>query len=291
MTIGSAITIVIQLIFLEGILSIDNAAVLGAMVSHLPRDQSIPWPKTLKRIFHERAEHILGHQQQAALRVGLLGAYLGRGIMLLLATYIIENPWLRLLGALYLIKMAAEHLGALANRDTDIPETLGEESPQVKPITGKSFWNVVLIVELTDLAFSLDNVIAAVALSQDFLVVLLGVAIGILIMRFAAGIFALIVEKQPGLVHAAYLLILAISIELIISDFGHVEIHPLLKFSISLAILIIVWVYIQWLRGTGIGRHLKPFWIFMRWVDKGISLVLWPLYRAWDMLIGAFKQP
>ncbi len=289
MTVGAAITIIIQLIFLEGILSIDNAAVLGAMVSHLPKDQPIPWPGTLKNLFHEHAERILGHQQQAALRVGLLGAYLGRGIMLLLATYIIRNPWLRLLGALYLIKIAAEHLGKLAYTNS---ERLAEdESPkEIQTTVGKGFWSVVLTVELTDLAFSLDNVVAAVALSSDFWVVIVGVAIGILIMRFAAGIFALIVEKRPTLVHAAYLLILAIALELIVADFGHIHIHPLVKFAISLVILLVVWAYSQWLRDTPIREWLMPFWKLMRAVDQAISVILWPLYRAWDILVGAAKR-
>ena len=40
-----AISVVVQLIFLEGILSIDNAAVLGAMVSVLPDNKPVPFPR------------------------------------------------------------------------------------------------------------------------------------------------------------------------------------------------------------------------------------------------------
>ena len=54
----AAVTIIIQLIFLEGILSIDNAAVLGAMVAHLPRDEPIPWPQSL-RFLTEWSQHTL----------------------------------------------------------------------------------------------------------------------------------------------------------------------------------------------------------------------------------------
>lgn len=52
-SITTTVLIVLQLIFLEGILSIDNAAVLGAMVAPLPDDQPIPWPRwqILKVIF------------------------------------------------------------------------------------------------------------------------------------------------------------------------------------------------------------------------------------------------
>ena len=44
----SIVVIILQLIVLEGLLSIDNAAVLGAMVIHLPEDKPIEWPKALK---------------------------------------------------------------------------------------------------------------------------------------------------------------------------------------------------------------------------------------------------
>ena len=66
---------------------------------------------------------------------------------------------------------------------------------------------MILNVELADLVFSLDNVVAAVSLSKDLWVVMLGVAIGILTMRFAAGLFARAVLKEPVLKYAAYLLV------------------------------------------------------------------------------------
>jgi len=77
-------TIIIQIIFLEGILSIDNAAVLGAMVSVLPAKDTVPWPGFLK-FLGPPIHRLLGGQRSAALKVGLLGAYLGRGLMLVMA--------------------------------------------------------------------------------------------------------------------------------------------------------------------------------------------------------------
>lgn len=88
---SGVIFIIIQLIFLEGILSLDNAAVLGAMVAPLPDDQPIPWPAALRGL-GDRLDPLLGMQRDAALKVGLLGAYVGRGIMLAIATVIIQNP-------------------------------------------------------------------------------------------------------------------------------------------------------------------------------------------------------
>src|SRR5512145_2378603 len=112
------VLIIIQLIFLEGILSIDNAAVLGAMVSVLPNNQTVPYPKPFK-FLQPFTNRVLGMQQTAALKVGLLGAYLGRGLMLVMASFVIANPWLRLLGAFYLIKLAFENLGISEHEESD----------------------------------------------------------------------------------------------------------------------------------------------------------------------------
>ncbi len=275
MSIGSIVTIVLQLIFLEGILSIDNAAVLGAMVVHLPSDAPIPWPEPLAH-WHHTMHDFFGHQRQAALKVGLLGAYVGRTIMLFFASLIIANPWLRLLGALYLIKLTADHFGALAEasmRQKAMP--VAEEDTPVKT-RGKKFWSVVVAVELADLAFSLDNVVAAVALSNEFWVVVLGVALGILVMRFAAGIFSFVVEKEPILVHAAYLLILNIGIELIIEDFIHMPVGDITKFTVSLVTLLVVWLYGRWRFLHFIDPLLLPIGRLLGLLDFVLNWLFYP---------------
>ena len=179
------IIIILQLIFLEGILSIDNAAVIGALVSPLPDRKPVEWPKGLQR-FGDWLHPLLGNQRTAALRVGLLGAYLGRGLMLFLTSFLIHNSWIKLIGAAYLIHLAFDSL-------EDMTAGGSEEDAAVKPIKVQTFWATVLTVEVMDLIFSIDNVVAAVSLSNKIWVVMLGVAIGILTMRFAAG-----VEKSPS---------------------------------------------------------------------------------------------
>src|SRR5262249_4486847 len=103
----SFITIILQLICLECILSIDNAAVMGAMVAHLPADQPTPWPTRLRRLLGW-SDRFLGSQQAAALKVGLFGAYAGRALMLVLAAVIIQMPWVHILGALYLLYLGID---------------------------------------------------------------------------------------------------------------------------------------------------------------------------------------
>jgi tellurite resistance protein TerC len=250
------VIIILQLIFLEGILSIDNAAVLGAMVARLPDDQHIVWPKPLHRL-GAALRKVLGHQRQAALRVGLLGAYLGRGFMLLLAEFVIQNHWLRLIGALYLVRLAFDNLGQ--------PEP-GEAPTHLHPTSHQSFWAVVLAVELADLIFSLDNVVAAVALSKEFWVVMLGVAIGILLMRFAAGWFSVAVEREPILETAAYVLVLAIGIELLIEEFTPIQFGDWLKFGISILIILLALAYAH----VPALRVIRPALV---WLSEGFDAI------------------
>ena len=244
MTPIEVVIIVVQLIFLEGILSIDNAAVLGAMVSQLPANKPIPWPSWLK-FMANWGDRVFGPQRVAALKVGLLGAYVGRALMLLLATIVIENPWLRLLGAAYLFKLAISHLG---EKHDAHDEEDAEAAAMAQKVAGKGFWSVVVSVELADLAFSLDNVVAAVALSPVLWVVLLGVALGIVTMRFAAQIFTVMIQREPVLATAAYILLLAIGAEVLYSDITYLMGHEFhfqswQKFSISVGILILSVVY------------------------------------------------
>jgi tellurite resistance protein TerC len=274
----TSLYIIVQVIFLEGILSIDNAAVLGAMVSVLPKSEMVPWPGPLK--FLGRPIHrLLGGQRPAALKVGLLGAYLGRGLMLVMASFVIRNHFLKILGAGYLIKLAFENLGE--------PEPGEEEQTRAKSVEGKGFWNVVLAVELADLAFSLDNVVAVVALSSNIYIVMFGVAVGIITMRFAAGIFTWMIMKEPILKPAAYLVVFNIGTELLLSEWAHIEFSAPVKFTISAGTLILAVVYAR----IKILHFLEPIFV---WIGQGMAnaneLIDWALKPVWLVFKFFFRS-
>src|SRR5574341_1295721 len=263
--------IILQLIYLEGILSIDNAAVLGAMVSGLPKNDPIPWPSWL-RFLQNPVHRVLGGQRLAALKVGLLGAYIGRGSMLFVASWVIQNRWLLLLGGLYLIKLAADHLGDIGpgTAEQDVDQVTGEQLRRA----GRSFWSVVLAVELADLAFSLDNVVAAVALSRELWVVMTGVALGIVTMRFAAGIFVKMIQRFPILEAAAYLLVFNIGIELLLEDFWSIHLSDVQKFAVSFGTLVLTLAYGQ----SPALQRLGRYFMWLKRVLGVISLLfLWAL--------------
>lgn len=187
--------IIINLIILESILSIDNAAVLAVMVKDLPDGQ-----------------------KQKALKYGLLGAYVFRGLCLLAATWLVKILWLKIVGGVYLCWLAYGHFSKSV-------ETIEEEetpswATKIKGFFSKKigiFWSTIILVEIMDLAFSIDNVFAAVALSDEFWVIMVGVAIGILAMRFVAGFFVKLLEKYPSLEGSAFIVIALLGLKLIIA--------------------------------------------------------------------------
>ena len=280
--VGPTLVIILQLIFLEGILSIDNAAVIGALVSPLPDDQHVVWPPALQRV-GEWLHPILGNQRIAALRVGLLGAYVGRGLMLFLTSFIINNSWIKLVGAAYLIHLAFDNL-------EDKPGS-SEDDEQVRPIRVQTFWPTVLTVETMDLIFSIDNVVAAVSLSNKLWVVMIGVAIGILTMRFAAGIFSYAVQREPILQQAAYILVLNIGVELILQQVWHIEIADLTRFAISASTIILSVAYAH-------SPFLQKFRFVLSWLAHGIGIInelvdwiLAPLRGLFGLFVAMFKSP
>jgi tellurite resistance protein TerC len=275
------LVIVLQLIFLEGILSIDNAAVIGALVSPLPSDRDVPWPGALQKL-GKTLHPFLGYQRQAALRVGLLGAYVGRGAMLFLTSFLIHNSWIKLIGAFYLIHLAFDSL-------EDMTGDSGEDD-EIKPIKVQSFWATVLTVETMDLIFSIDNVVAAVSLSDKIWVVMLGVSIGILTMRFAAGLFSYAVEREPILKQAAYILVLNIGVELILDQVWHIEIPDLMRFGISVATILLALAYAHI-------PFLQKFRFVLTWLAQGIGiineLVNWlfiPFKGLFNLIVGMFVR-
>jgi tellurite resistance protein TerC len=69
------------------------------------------------------------------------------------------------------------------------------------------------------------------------------VALGIITMRFAAGIFTWLIKREPILETAAYVIVLNIGVELLLAEFFHMHFEAWQKFIISAAALILCVVY------------------------------------------------
>lgn len=196
----NALVIILNLIIIESLLSIDNAAVLATMVMDLPP-----------------------HQRAKALRYGIIGAYVFRGLCLLFAAWLIQIWWLKPLGGLYLLYLSYDYFRRKSTPQHEDDMLVKEEKWFYRMSFGLigSFWATVVAVEVMDLAFSLDNVFAAVAFTDNIWLVCIGVFIGILAMRFVAQWFVKLLERYPFLETSAFLVIGVLGTKLFLSLPSH----------------------------------------------------------------------
>lgn len=191
------------LVIMEGLLSADNALVLAVMVKHLPEKQ-----------------------RKKALFYGLLGAYIFRFIAIGIGVFLIELWWVKVLGAGYLAWLAIKYfIDKKKEADSDDEEEVqGINKGGLLIRLFGTFWGTVAAVELMDIAFSVDSVLAAFGISQEVWVLLLGGMLGVLMMRGVAGVFLKLIDAVPELETSAYVLILIISIKMLLGVFGiHIE--------------------------------------------------------------------
>lgn len=214
--------IVATLVVLEGLLSADNALVLAVLVKHLPKTQ-----------------------QKKALKYGIAGAFIFRGIGVLLATYLIAYWQFKAAGAAYLLYLAVRHFFLKDHKDTEAGAA-----------AGAGFWKTVALVELTDIAFSVDSIVAAVAMSSKLWVVYLGGILGIITMRFVAGMFLRLLERFPRLEGAAYVMVGWIGIKL-----GAETIYQLTLPPETVAAMV----------ANHQTLHVLPAWLF--WSVMGLILI------------------
>ena len=188
--------IVLNLVLIESLLSVDNAAVLATMVMDLPKEQ--------------RAK---------ALKYGIIGAYAFRGLALLFAAYLVKISWLKAAGGLYLLWLTFDFFRTKADKGEDHDPLSKEDRKFYVRIRKRigAFWSTVILVEIMDMAFSIDNVFAAVAYTPNIYLIIIGVFIGILAMRFVAQAFVRVMERFPFLEDAAFVVIAVLGLKLLLS--------------------------------------------------------------------------
>ena len=225
--------VLLILVALEGILAADNALVMAVMVKHLPEEQ-----------------------RKKALFYGLAGAFILRLGSLFLISFLVNVWQVQAIGAIYLLYISINHIIKKHVLKKD------EHEKKVKKQSG--FWGTVLKVELADIAFAVDSILAAVALAVtlpatnlpeiggldggQFLVILAGGLIGVVIMRFAATYFVKLLKKRPNLETAAFLIVGWVGVKLALYTLSHPEIDIVSKHFIESA----TWKAIFWIVLAGI---------------------------------------
>lgn len=205
----SSLAIIGNLVIIESLLSVDNAAVLATMVMDLPKEQ-----------------------RNKALKYGIIGAYVFRGLALLFASFLVQFWFLKPLGGLYLLYLVWDWWKGkqTATKEDDYIDKQRNWLYKLTVGSLGNFWATVTLVELMDMAFSIDNVFAAVAFSKNILIIWIGVFIGILAMRFVAQGFVKLMEKYEFLETCAFTVIAILGIKLIFSLYTHFE--PCSRFSL-----------------------------------------------------------
>jgi YkoY family integral membrane protein len=235
------------LVVLEGVLSIDNALVLGLLARRLPK-----------------------RMQGKALTYGLVGAFVFRLIAVATAAWLLHWTLVKLLGGLYLLWVAFKHFfidkgtpadeklavddkgqPILVDENTGKPVTEDELEVQLLGATHgqgawadyahadnlhtKAFWMAVAAIELTDIAFAVDSIVAAIGVvgppppggrHPKLWVVVVGGMLGVILMRFAAVMFIRLLEKFPRFETSAYLLVTVIGAKLVADWAINSTLHP-----------------------------------------------------------------
>lgn len=189
---GQGLLIIFNLFLLESMLSIDNAAVLGLMVKDLPKTQR---PKALK--------------------YGLIGAFVLRGVSLFCVSFLIKILWLKLIGGIYLLYLVYGHFTPKKDEiEEGVDKTHNRKYLALKRKIG-GFWATVILVEVMDMAFSIDNIFAASAMTTNIYFILAGVFAGMIAMRFVAQLFCWLLVRFPSLEQSAFIVIGLLGLKLI----------------------------------------------------------------------------
>ncbi|MDH6083874.1 TerC family protein [Umezakia ovalisporum] len=206
LTIEAPIVLLI-LILLEAVLSADNAIALAAIAQGLE-------DKDLER---------------KALNVGLVVAYVLRISLILTATWIQKFWQFELLGAAYLLWLVFQHFTSEQDEDDH------HHGPRFN-----SLLQAIPVIAFTDLAFSLDSVTTAIAVSQERWLVLTGATIGIITLRFMAGLFIRWLDEFKNLEDAGYITVAFVGLRLLLKVVND-KLVPPEWLVISAIALILVW--------------------------------------------------
>lgn len=195
------------LIFLEAVLSADNAIALAAIAQGLEEKE----------------------KETQALNIGLVVAYVLRITLLLTASWVQQYWQFELIGAAYLLWLVFQHFSSQEGEDNQ------HHGPRFS-----SLWQVIPVIALTDLAFSLDSVTTAIAVSQETWLVITGTTIGVVMLRFMAGLFIRWLDEYVYLEDAGYITVALVGLRLLIKVINDAFVPPE-WLMISAIVIILTW--------------------------------------------------
>lgn len=171
------------LVALEAVLSADNAIALAAIA------QGLKTPE----------------EQRKALNIGLIAAYVLRITLIFTATWVINFWQVELLGALYLLWLVFRYF-------TSSEDDKGHS----RNLEFASLWQAIPMIAVTDLAFSLDSVTTAIAVAEDIWLIVIGGTIGVITLRFLAGLFIRWLDEFSHLEDAGFVTVGFVGVQLLL---------------------------------------------------------------------------
>jgi YkoY family integral membrane protein len=197
--------LLLVLVALEAVLSADNAIALASISQGLVDEELRP----------------------KALNIGLLFAYILRMTLIVAATWVVRYWQFQVLGAAYLLWLVFQYFTAGKNEDGE------QKRPQYT-----SLWQVIPIIAVTDLAFSLDSVATAIAVSTDTWLVITGATIGIILLRFMADLFIRWLDEYTYLEDAGYVAVGLVGIKLLVR-----ALYPTLEIPEQVTIVMVAVIF------------------------------------------------
>ena len=264
-----AIPILLSLILINVLLSVDNSLAIAAMASRLPE-----------------------HQRASALNWGLAGAYGFRCLCLFFTAIILGNDWVKLVGAAYLLYLMCKELTAEEDAEMEAAADGGADlASAVRAHPTRSFASVVSGILLLDASLSVDNVVAAVAMTPKLWAVYVGVGISILALRFVAGYCIKLIERFPILESTAFLLVGLVGVVLLVEMQLKIDFGAVAKFIAIIAIVAASLAYDQIPSVHAVFRPLvRVSHLLMRLVARSVDALFWPLKRAVDLITVFFRS-
>ena len=203
------LTLLPILISLELLLSADNAIALASLTKLLDSSEL-------------RAK---------ALNIGITISLFFRILLILLSNILLKFIIIRIFAGLYLVYLFFSNVFFISES--------AQLEANAENYNNFKFLKVVALLSVTDFAFSIDSITTAVAISDQYILIIFGAFIGVLALRFTSGIFLKLLDKFLRLETAGYVAILIVGIKLLLNTLIKESILPDYYFYILILIAFI----------------------------------------------------
>ena len=186
-----AIWAVIAIILIDIVLAGDNALVIGMAANRLPE-----------------------HLKKKAIFWGTFGAVAIRFLSVLLLTYLLLIPGLKLIGGMALLYIGWKLAFQNKEHNVDAKDT---------------FWGAIATIVVADAVMGIDNALGiAAAAGGNVWMVVFGLLISVPIILFGSTVIARLLEKYPDSVFVGSFVLFVVAVKMILSEpFVDAHIDPL----------------------------------------------------------------